>query len=109
MMGNQFVDMLQMFAYNDMGRGALLIAASYVVQWPQYLLGNALKAWSPVILHPKIPQVLMVFGMLMAAGLLAPMSQLLPNLTFTELMLVAAGSAAGAKSVHDTEKIKRLK
>jgi predicted AlkP superfamily phosphohydrolase/phosphomutase len=72
-------------------------------------LGNALKEWSPAILHPKIPQVLMVFGMLMAAGLLAPLSSLLPNLTFTELMLVAAGSAAGARGVHDQQKIKDLK
>jgi hypothetical protein len=108
-MDTGFWALFREFTGNDVGRGILLATASFPVGWVQYALGQALKAYSPPFLHPKIPAVLTGIGFVMAAVLLGPLSQFISKLTMAELMLVASTATAGAKIAHDTQKIKKLK
>jgi hypothetical protein len=98
-----FLYLLQDFASNDMGRGAILLALAGVVRWPMFFLGNLLKS-GPDELAPTIPHILLGVGVVAAAILLGPLGAILPGLTFSELMLVAGGSTLLAKKTHDDRK-----
>jgi len=102
----RFLILLQDFAANEMGRGALLLALAAVTRWPMFYLGNLLKQ-GPEELAPTIPHILLGIGVVISAALLGPLGLILPGITFAELMLVAGGGAMLAKKTHDDANAKR--
>ena len=95
------------FAANEVGRGIILGSISGIIAMPKYFLGAFLKKHTPSEVNDYIPSILTISSLILAAIVLAPLKQSIPNITFTELMLVSGLGTAVAKNVNDTTKLKK--
>jgi hypothetical protein len=98
---------LRDFADNDAGRGIMLGSIAGIIAMPKYYLGALLKKYVPEEISHHIPSILTVFSLFLAGAVLAPFKNAMPNITFTELMLVSGLGTAIAKNVNDTTKLKK--